>query len=276
MIERYKSRCRSRCGFTLVELMAVISIIVTLVALLLPAIQNAREAARRTQCSNNLRQMALAIHNYAHAHQVLPPGCVNNTGPILTKQDGYHVSWCVQILPFLEERTMYAAMDFSVSVYAEQKAYLGNVDVFGCPSSAAGGGYAGCHHDVEALIDVDNNGVLYLNSSVALSDITDGLGQTILIGESTPSPFGWVSGTAGTLRNTGTAINDMVAPVGYIISPDPETIDVDYVGGFSSSHGPGAQFVMCNGTVRYISDSIDHAVFKRLGHRADGMLLGEF
>ena len=163
-----------RTGFTLIELLVVIAIIAILIALLLPAIQQAREVARRTQCKNNLSQLSLALHNYAMAHQVLPPGSVNPTGPIRTEEKGYHYSWIVQILPYLEEGNAYRMFDFGVSVYDEKhrEVLVHQIPLLNCPSSVVPGGtsYVGCHHDREAPIDVDNNGVLFLNSSISYRD----------------------------------------------------------------------------------------------------------
>src|SRR3954453_14939119 len=93
---------RRRNGFTLIELLVVIAIIALLIALLLPAVQQAREAARRAQCRNNLMQIGVALNNYSMAHDMLPPGTVNSTGPIKSlERGGYHMSWLVQILPHL-------------------------------------------------------------------------------------------------------------------------------------------------------------------------------
>src|SRR4051794_30989678 len=96
-----------RPAFTLIELLVVIAIIAILIALLLPAIQSSREMARRVQCSNNLLQLGVALGHYASTHQVLPPGVVNQTGPILNLPNGYHVGWAVQILPFLEQKSVH-------------------------------------------------------------------------------------------------------------------------------------------------------------------------
>ena len=87
-------------GFTLIELLVVIAIIAVLIALLLPAVQAAREAARRAQCVNNLMQLGIAMQNYESSHEMLPPGVVNLTGPILDQPKGYHFGWLVQILPY--------------------------------------------------------------------------------------------------------------------------------------------------------------------------------
>ena len=92
---------RRRPGFTLIEMMIGVSIIVVLIALLLPAIQAAREAARRAQCANNLMQLGIAMGSYISTHSVFPPGVVNDTGPIRNLPEGYHHSWVVQILPFI-------------------------------------------------------------------------------------------------------------------------------------------------------------------------------
>lgn len=212
-------------GFTLIELLVVIAIIAVLIALLLPAVQQAREAARRTQCKNNLMQIGLALHNYEMAYEVLPPGTVNPTGPIENKEVGYHVSWIVQLLPYLDQQNTYQHFDFSVGVYDEKntKVVQTEVAVFRCPSSPLGGGvsgggvnYAACHHDSEAPIDVGNNGVMFLNSSIHYHDIKDGATNTLFVGEQPGSlaPMGWASGTRATLRNAGGAINSEQARPG--------------------------------------------------------------
>src|ERR1700754_2067028 len=91
-------------AFTLIELLVVIAIIAILIALLLPAVQQAREAARRTQCKNNLMQLGIALHNYQMAFEPPPPGVVNSTGPVLNSPSGYHMGWIAQILPYIEQR----------------------------------------------------------------------------------------------------------------------------------------------------------------------------
>src|ERR1700735_1506800 len=104
-------------GFTLIELLVVIAIIAVLISLLLPAVQASREAARRAQCVNNLMQIILAVKNYESSHEVLPPGTINPTGPIVNKPQGYHHNWISQILPYLEYRNVNRNIDFNVGVY---------------------------------------------------------------------------------------------------------------------------------------------------------------
>ena len=113
-------------GFTLVELLVVIAIIGVLIALLLPAVQAAREAGRRVQCINNLCQLALAAQNYEAAHECLPPGVVNATGPIESVAQGQHVNWLAQILPQLELQNAYDRLDFAAGAYAPVNAPLRN------------------------------------------------------------------------------------------------------------------------------------------------------
>ncbi len=206
---------RTRRAFTLVELLVVIAIIGILVGLLLPAVQAAREAARRAQCANNLLQLGIALHNYEMAHRVLPPGSVDAKGPIVHLPQGFHHSWIVQILPMLDERVAYGQLDHSQSIYSKAnfpvRAYT--LPILRCPSSSSAGGpnssYAGVHDSRETPIDVNNNGVLFLNSHVRFEDISDGISHTVFVGEKWEdvTELGWSSGTRATLRNMGTPLN---------------------------------------------------------------------
>ncbi len=148
----------------------------------------------------------------------------------------------------------------------------------------------GCHHDVEAPIDADNHGVLYLNSHVGYDDITDGPACTILLGEvRSGATLSWASGTRGTLRNTGSPINTPeptlpAASKPYVttgqandelegVTDDESFIPLQFVGGFSSKHGFGANFLFCDGSVHFLNEGIDPRVFRHLGHRADGEII---
>lgn len=315
-----------RKGFTLIELLVVIAIIAILIALLLPAVQQAREAARRAQCRNHLMQLGLALQNYEMAHEVLPPGSVNPTRPIMlgflppalvgdevmvpTESgewirsndvasrigpiDGnvfYQFGWIVQILPYIEERNIYDHFDFSVSVYAKQNAAARSQDiaVLNCPSSPNAAGatscYAGCYHDAEAPIDVDNTGVLFLNSSIKFDEITDGSSHTIFLGERTFGgiDLGWASGTRSTLRNTGIPINTVSPFAGgsaFGVAPPSAVTDEDdsallYVGGFGSPHSGGAHFAFGDGSVRFLNENMSMQLYQQLGNRADGKLPNE-
>jgi prepilin-type N-terminal cleavage/methylation domain-containing protein/prepilin-type processing-associated H-X9-DG protein len=265
---------RTRSGFTLIELLVVITIIAVLIALLLPAVQSAREAARRAQCVNNLLQLSIAVQNYEAAHEMFPPGVVNPTGPIVEKPLGYHMSWIIQILPYLEHKSLYNHFNMTHGVYEVANSSARSMAVSGlwCPSdvmtSGSGTNYAGCHHDVEAPIDDDNHGVFFLNSTIRYEDLTDGSSQTIFLGEKRlGADLGWVSGTRATLRNTGTAINGP--------PPVPTTKNPSPVGGFGSRHPGGANFAMGDGGVRFLKNSMAPSVLQLLGHRADGALLSE-
>src|SRR5262245_44231063 len=151
-----------RAGLTVLELLFVTAVIAILIAILLPAVQSSREQARRMQCTNNLMQIGTALSSYASTHGVLPPGVVNDKGPVTNVPVGYHFGWAVQILPFLGQPAMFREFDFSRSVYAPSNdtARGHRIGSLLCPSSPYSGGgtnYAACHHDVESPIDVDNH-----------------------------------------------------------------------------------------------------------------------
>jgi len=277
---------RRRRAFTLIELLVVISIIAILIALLLPAVQQAREAARRTSCKNNLMQIGLAIQNYDLAFEVLPPGCVNRTGPIEPKPEGYHVGWTVQLLPMLDESPAFDAFDFSVGVYDPKNRPVRELEIptFFCPtvpfdrSQTTRDGvkvgvstYVACHNDVNAPIDVKNTGVFFLNSNTRYKEITDGATHTIFIGEKIPAEgdLGWDSGTSATLRNTS-SLNAGVDSQRQLARDQPPAGSGP--GGFESAHAGGANFGLGDGSVRFVSEHVNTELFEQLGNRSDGKL----
>lgn len=279
-----------RSGFTLVELLVVIAIIGILVGLLLPAVQAAREAARRCSCTNNLAQIGLAIHNFEFAAEHLPAGVIDDKGPIRNEPIGKHISWTVQLLPYLEQSALYNEVDQAAGIYAPSNATVRKVSIatFQCPSSPdyrsssdpeTGVGlssYAAVYHDAESPIDVSNNGTFYLNSRTKFSEILDGTTNTIFAGEKLmlPLDLGWASGTRATLRNAS-----KYAGVDYrnrdvaTLASDEEAQGSLEVGGFGSFHTGGANFVFGDGSVRFLSYSIKPAVFKQLANRADGEII---
>ena len=203
-------------AFTLVELLVVIAIIGVLVALLLPAVQAAREAARRSSCQNNVRQVITALHNYEFANERLPTGVANDAGPVRNLPEGNHMGWIARILPELGEPARYSSTSFEVGAYHQRNNAMRQlaIPVLVCPSfpgpDMPASSYAGVHHDKEAPIDDDNVGVLFLNSHIAFDDLPDGSSYTLVVGEKIVRGYedlGWMSGTAATLRNTGSPLN---------------------------------------------------------------------
>jgi prepilin-type N-terminal cleavage/methylation domain-containing protein len=274
---------RSR-AFTLVELLVVIAIIATLIGLLLPAVQSAREAARRCKCQNNVAQLGLALHSYEFAHEAFPPGVTGDAGPIRNLADGKHVGWIIRLLPFMEENALEQRFTPDDGVYAASntKVREATISVLHCPSSSSyyrdrseGGpqvpvsNYAGCHHDVEAPIDAGNHGMLFLDSRVRFSDIADGSSHTLLISERRGSEgdLGWASGTRATLRNT----SPIPKRDGKAFGDDPAPQDPLFVGGFDSDHAGGLVVAgLADGSIRSISRLVSPDVLRQLGHRADG------
>ncbi|MEK6235397.1 MAG: DUF1559 domain-containing protein [Planctomycetales bacterium] len=273
----------SRAGFSLIELLVIIAVMAVLMTLLLPAIHAVRSRAQTSRCANNLTQVSLALHSYEGLYRVLPPGCVEPLGgPILNVNRGYQMGWLPQILPQMDQALAFRKIDFKVGAHHANNAPVADhsIEVLLCPSDwfarkPRPTSYAACHHEVEAPIDADNHGVMFLNSRIRMKDVSDGAGVTIFLGEKLrhQGDFSWMTGTRASLRNTGDPINAAFAtgppPNGMTPAPAPNV-----VGGFASFHGGGANMAFGDGGVRFVTDSIDLIVYRRLGHRDDGNLVG--
>jgi prepilin-type N-terminal cleavage/methylation domain-containing protein/prepilin-type processing-associated H-X9-DG protein len=198
-------------GFTLIELLVVIAIIAILIGLLLPAVQKVREAAARTKCQNNLKQIGLGLHNYHDANRSLPPG-YNATNPqAATSETQPGWGWSAYLLPFIEQGSLYSALNLALpfentagSTNATNAANV--VKMYLCPSdsvtdapvavvnylaptstivTAGPSSYAGCvGNDACDVFDVHPlNGIFYCNSQTRLTDIVDGTSTTVMVGE---------------------------------------------------------------------------------------------
>ncbi len=278
-------QAKTNRGFTLVELLVVVAIIGILISMLLPAVQQVREAARRTACLNNQAQIGLAMHNYEFSFGQLPPGVVDPVGPIQNIPKGQHVSWTVQLLRFLEQNGVADNFDIPAGTYAAKNAPARAMvmTIFLCPSQGQttnmGGTaglscYAGCHNSVEAPIDVDNDGLLFLNSAIAYGDIYDGSSNTILVGEfiADANDLGWASGTRSTLRNGSELLGYNAWTAKYAGgAANTKT----FVGGFSSAHPGTGNFLFADGSVHSVSNGIDPTLLENLANRSDGAMMGD-
>jgi len=278
-----------RKAFTLIELLVVIAIIAVLIALLLPAVQQAREAARRTQCRNNLHQLGLALHNYHDTHNCFPPGNIQPSGA------GMGGSWGSQILPFLDETALYNAMNFNLAPFnatntTVSRAYLAQ---YACPSAPAPG-FAGCgngtcggyaaatvrvghyasnggrtNYQGRAAKEVDS-GPFFKNSRVRMRDIRDGTSNTFAVGEVDDDmrrvaggpwriewAIGWDAGNSG--ADTGRPMNGRLG---------------NYFQ-FGSVHEGGTFFAFCDGQVRFISENIDQGTYEALSTIARNEILDD-
>lgn len=283
----------SRRAFTLIELLVVIAIIAILVALLLPAVQQAREAARRTSCKNNLKQMGIALHNYHDTHSAFPLG------------NQYNKWWTFQarLMPFFEQKNLYERLDFGRYCFG----FLGanpaidrgaiTLEIFQCPSdvnankiweSNPGVGrhsttnYLGVigtrtHSNASNPPSGYHNGILYVGSNVRMRDVTDGTSNTMIVGErGVPQDllYGWMLCAAGQ-DPSGSGNWDNLLYTQYGIGPGDPSVAAD-LRKFWSYHTGGSQFCLADGSVRFLSNNIDFRTFQYLSTKSGGETLGEF
>ncbi|QDS89093.1 putative major pilin subunit [Rosistilla ulvae] len=288
-----------RKGFTLVELLVVIAIIGILVGLLLPAVQQAREAARRMSCTNNLKQLGLAIHNYHDVFRVFPPGG-NGSYDLAVRSN--QLSLHTFLLPFLEQGNVHDQIDFSGSSYlTERNSSANRVDAFLCPSSTrefdattSGGSLSypdlytahylgvmgpkgvnaqtgGTYQSDETLASnggFARQGVFYDLSKIKFRDITDGTSNTFALGELSWNDAGtvfrmWVRGCGG---SACTSCKNIVDGIGITPAVSGNFNNVS----FGSQHPGGAHFVQCDGSVRFVSETVDLGLYKATASRNGG------
>jgi prepilin-type N-terminal cleavage/methylation domain-containing protein len=292
---------RHRDGFTLIELLVVIAIIAVLAALMLPAVQAAREAARRSQCTNNLRQIGLAFHNH---HDLLrffptaggdwgtPPTYTNGSPAVLNKQGA---GWGFQILPHMEGQAAWQG-GTATTDNARQRVAVGTVfPIFFCPSRRAPTtiAYADTYisqgpNDLvtHALGDYasnnlnDGNGVIRANAfgtPLGIVDIRDGTSTTLLVSEKRLNLYYAGQGNRSDDNEGYSGGNDWDTMRSANMTPAPDTNAPTTENGFAnfgSSHRAGINVLLADGSVRHVSYSVDATVFARLGTRADGQPIG--
>ena len=297
MRSRHQAVKTVRDGFTLVELLVVVAIIALLVGLLLPAVQAAREAARRTQCSNNLRQIGISLQNYATAGRTLPSGYLSqyaaggvDTGP------GW--GWASLILNYVEETSLSGQLLFSRPIEDAGNAQFRTaaVSVYTCPSDfapptwsaqrddgsktpicdVASANYVGMYGNSEP--GVNGSGLFFRNSAVRFREITDGTSQTIAVGERSHAlgESTWVGSVTGALLVPGPADGVGVYEVehgstmvlgqaGENKGPGDPTGEPDM---FHSFHSGGVNFVFADAHVAFLTPDLDPKVFEALSTRA--------
>jgi prepilin-type N-terminal cleavage/methylation domain-containing protein/prepilin-type processing-associated H-X9-DG protein len=331
----------NRPAFTLIELLVVIAIIGILIGLLLPAVQKVRESAARAKCTNNLKQIGLALHSYHDANGKFPAGYVDgNNDPNSTPDNdvGPGWGWAAYLLPYLELGNVYNQIDLKQTVGSGVNAAISKQDlvVFQCPSdgqqqlvpvydstfstpitTVAHGNYVGCAGWVECFNGATGNivagsgddglpgvfgsggrGVFWRNSKTNFAAVTDGTSNTIFVGErsSNHSPSTWTGAVPGGRCPAWMAT---VPPIPYVPPPglpydnadfgeayvlahtnathlpnadfpifDPDT--------FYSFHPSGANFLLGDGSVRFITSSVNPKTYQALGTIAGGEVLGDY
>jgi len=294
----------SHYGFTLVELLVVITIISVLIGLLLPAIQAAREASRQTQCRNHLKQQMLATLNAESQQGFLPPGA-----RIHQQEFAKGASWRVLILPHLEQQALWDAIGVTKQGGMTNHSAGEQIPTpYLCPTATPDvepvgvfpshyDAVSGSGHTAEQRWDLDDSfcgdvfidGVFYPDSQIHLRQVTDGTSHTLALGERAYLLHDWISGTSwvdspdewlcvSSSKNIRYPINASHREFGYSLG-DPnvpagasQTILRNDLF-FGSLHPGGTHFAKVDGSVEFLDDSIDFVLFKNLSSRSDGEIL---
>ncbi|MCH2115764.1 MAG: DUF1559 domain-containing protein [Pirellulales bacterium] len=317
---RHRQR-RSRwiAGFTLVELLVVIAIIGVLVALLLPAVQAAREAARRMSCANNLRQVGLALHNH---HDTVGRFPLSNYIRRMNPNVAINWGWLPQLLPYMEQTSLHNIFDFELRPHDPRnlEAVQTPLDVLTCPSIPYGNelghsethwtnsvkevaetSYAACVGDYRNTTgtgtagadglrwygngDIPPRGVIARYGwSARFRDITDGLSNTFALGESVGHwsvnvdfPYQAFATTAHPINFKNSVyleIGNVDWEARHMDGTDPPELEWDWAVTFRSLHPGGAHFLLCDGSVDFFSESIDHITYMAMGSRDGGEVSG--
>jgi prepilin-type N-terminal cleavage/methylation domain-containing protein/prepilin-type processing-associated H-X9-DG protein len=292
-------------AFTLIELLVVIAIIAILIALLVPAVQKVREAAARTQCANNLKQIGLALHNYHDANKCFPPG--------QTDSPKKHI-WAAYILPYLEQANLVRGYNFNILHWFEgtnQAIVVVQLQVMQCPSApssrvedsanqragvtvpAACGDYGAIGNVDEALVQggfipgplpAKPNGVLVAVNRTRIPDITDGTSQTLMVGEIAGRPVQYVTG-----RKIVTIPGSPVYGAGWadwdngfqihgasadgMTQPGPCGVNCTNNKGLFSFHPGGVNTLFADGSVHFLRDDIGVTIVAALATRNGGEII---
>lgn len=271
-------RLNRQAGFTLIELVVSIAIAGVLAALLIPAVESARDTARRTTCRNQLRQLALALHMYHDSHRCFPPGSYV-MGSSFPMQSGW--GWGAMALPYVEQTASYSQINLNLGTAVSGNLALiaAPIGFFRCPSEI-GPDFISCFPVAESPYQLaagnycGSEGVLSDMSSVRIAQITDGTTQTLLLGERLVQPGGplslpftsaWCGQVAFAdqydLRSVPHLMPSSVHPLNSSTT-DPSC--------FGSRHAGGANFVLADGSALFICNSIDLQVYTALGTASGG------
>jgi prepilin-type N-terminal cleavage/methylation domain-containing protein len=267
-----------RRGFTLIELLVVVAVLAILMSLTMPAVQQAREAMRRTDCQQRMRQFGVALHNYHESHNVLPPGSIV-LGPSFKTLSGW--GWAAMVLPEIDQAPLYSHLNFSLgTAVGTNRNWIGvSVPLMRCPSDPAPDQLTVIlegHPDAVCATGnvVGCEGMLSHLSHTRFRDVSDGLSQTFLLGERL-----FHKEVAGSLPFTSSWCGYVSESDLYVFNSTPHVAasplaqinrSASTPGNFSSQHPAGVNFAMGDGSIRFVSESIDHGIFEALGTPSGG------